>query len=61
LTTVIVNSRRVYEISPPSLQPTEMGYNPKPREFIPYPSFYYYEDLFWRADIVLDLVSIPTF
>ena len=55
----MVSSRRVYEMPPPN--PMEMGYIPKPHEFIPYPSFHYYEDLFWHADIVLGLVSIPTF
>jgi squalene cyclase len=33
-----------------------MGPNPKPHEFIPYPSFHFYEDLFWHADIVFGLV-----
>jgi len=39
----------------------EIGPNPKSHEFIPYPSFHYYEDLFWHADIVLGLVIILTF
>jgi len=52
-----VNSRRVYE----DPNPMEIGPNPKPHEFIPYPSFHYHEDMFWHVDVVLGLVNIPTF